>query len=657
MKPLDSLRVIDASHRLAGRLAALLLADQGADVVRVHEQPEATPLDAVLNRNKRVLHATAGEDLQKLCAGADVIIADSDQAQSALNNRTAIRLTLPAFHPDDDMPAGGEGLAAAATGIYTDVSPAGALLGLPPIYTAIPMGNTYAAVFGATAVMAELLAQGDTGDTPAATQLMVPHLIVPHLIVPLASAAMAPMGSVLFGADPQPRRYDMPPLPRVVSRKILPLVRKWAQRSERLQARLRALGPKFYPPFANAYRCSDGEKIYVFTIDHRRLPLVLLRELGLLESAKAQGMTEADPYAPASNNNLLDPVNLSVKHKRWLAAEMARVLAGKTAVEWEVKLGSAGVPCSVLRSTEEWLTASEAFTAGLLTKVSDPQLGEIVQPGPHVWIDGADPGLSQPRPAQTVVAAEWVNERRSGSAKRFWRSGQLVGVVGQPVGGPGQLPLHGCLVLDLSAMIAGPISTRTLAELGAEVIKIDAPKPAHGPRMSCYYGLEVSHGKRSALLDLATPAGLAVLKRLAAQADVVVHNFTPPAMKKLGLDGLMSDPDYQHLTWARVSAFGGPKPGPWDARRGYDQVMQAATGIQVRYSDKAAPDLHGIASCVDYITGYLLTYAVMTALYCGQRQARVSLAQAAQFIQAPFMLAHPSHKADEPQGRMAKGIS
>jgi crotonobetainyl-CoA:carnitine CoA-transferase CaiB-like acyl-CoA transferase len=241
-----------------------------------------------------------------------------------------------------------------------------------------------------------------------------------------------------------------------------------------------------------------------------------------------------------------------------------------------------------------------------------------------------------------------VNERRSGSAKRFWRSGQ-------PVGRAGKLPLHGCLVLDLSAMIAGPISTRTLAELGADVIKIDAPKPAHGPRMICYYGLEASHGKRSALLDLTTPAGLAVLKRLAAQADVVVHNFTPPAMKKLGLDALMSDPDYQHLTWAGVSAFRGPKPGPWDARRGYDQVMQAATGIQVRYSDKTAPDLHGIASCVDYITGYLLTYAVMTALYCGQREAGVSLAQAAQFIQAPFMLAHPNHKADEPQGRMAKG--
>jgi crotonobetainyl-CoA:carnitine CoA-transferase CaiB-like acyl-CoA transferase len=218
--------------------------------------------------------------------------------------------------------------------------------------------------------------------------------------------------------------------------------------------------------------------------------------------------------------------------------------------------------------------------------------------------------------------------------------------------------LAGTLVLDLSTMVAGPACSRTLAEYGAQAIHVESPRPHHGPRLTCWYGAEVNQGKRSVLLDITDPAGRAVLDRLIAAADVIVHNFSPAACRKLGLDDAPLHRTNPRAVIVRVGAYAGPLAGPLDDRRGYDPVLQAASGIMRRYGGDH-PVHHGIASCVDYLTGCLAAWAAALGLLAraqGSQQVAVatSLAQAATLIQLPF-LAGGANGA--PTGQWAWGAS
>ncbi|TGZ18889.1 putative L-carnitine dehydratase [Streptomyces sp. S816] len=167
------------------------------------------------------------------------------------------------------------------------------------------------------------------------------------------------------------------------------------------------------------------------------------------------------------------------------------------------------------------------------------------------------------------------------------------------------LPAAGVRVLDLTRVLAGPVATRTLALLGADVLRLDAPWLPELPDQHAETGL----GKRSATLDLATRRD--AFEELLAEADVVVTGYRPGALDRFGLSPEALAERHPALVVAQVSAWGAY--GPWGGRRGFDSLVQAATGIAVTEGSAREPGALP-AQALDHGTGYLLAAAVLRAL-------------------------------------------
>ncbi|WP_198533923.1 CoA transferase [Streptomyces odonnellii] len=193
------------------------------------------------------------------------------------------------------------------------------------------------------------------------------------------------------------------------------------------------------------------------------------------------------------------------------------------------------------------------------------------------------------------------------------------------------LPASGVRVLDLTRVIAGPVATRTLALLGADVLRVDPPwlpedRDSHA---------DTGFGKRSTLLDLSAPGDRAVFEDLLDSADVVVMGYRPGALDRYGLapDALLER--RPGLIVAQLCAWGWS--GPWASRRGFDSLVQAASGIAA--AEASADGTPGAlpAQALDHGTGYLLAAAVLRALTDRQatgdgRHLRLSLAGTASWL-------------------------
>jgi CoA-transferase family III len=167
------------------------------------------------------------------------------------------------------------------------------------------------------------------------------------------------------------------------------------------------------------------------------------------------------------------------------------------------------------------------------------------------------------------------------------------------------LPAAGIRVLDLTRVIAGPVATRYLAALGADVLRLDPPHRPELPQQT-YDGLL---GKRSALLDFGRSARL---HELLSGADVLVHGYRPHALDRFGLVPEALAERHPGLVVVSLSAWGGH--GPWGDRRGFDSIVQAACGIAV--AESADGERPGALPCqlLDHGTGYLCAAAVLRAL-------------------------------------------
>jgi hypothetical protein len=190
-------------------------------------------------------------------------------------------------------------------------------------------------------------------------------------------------------------------------------------------------------------------------------------------------------------------------------------------------------------------------------------------------------------------------------------------------GGPA--PLAGVRVLDLTRVIAGPVGTRALAQLGADVLRVDPPVPAE----IRWQHLDTGQGKRSALLDLREPGGRERAQALLDGADVLVTGYRPGAIEAFGL---RLPPGIVH---ARVNAWG--DAGPWAGRRGFDSIVQAASGIAAVESPDGERPGAMPAQALDHATGYLLAAGVVDALVARAADARgrdvgVALARTAAWL-------------------------
>ncbi|WP_369238669.1 CoA transferase [Streptomyces sp. R21] len=174
-----------------------------------------------------------------------------------------------------------------------------------------------------------------------------------------------------------------------------------------------------------------------------------------------------------------------------------------------------------------------------------------------------------------------------------------------PIGDDPLLPAAGVRVLDLTRVIAGPVATRTLALLGADVLRVDAPQLPELPDQHADTGF----GKRSATLDLG--ADRRAFEELLATADVVITGYRPGALDRFGLSPEALIERRPGLVVAQLSAWGAY--GPWGGRRGFDSLVQVATGIA---AIEGSPEQPGAlpAQALDHGTGYLTAAAVLRAL-------------------------------------------
>lgn len=269
-------------------------------------------------------------------------------------------------------------------------------------------------------------------------------------------------------------------------------------------------------------------------------------------------------------------------------------------------LGCAAEPAAVRRALQDWsgtaleteIVAAGGVAAAMRSRaewLAHPQ-GKALAAEPLIHWDAAPRAVAlRPRPAASTAA-----------------------------------PLRGLRVLDLTRVLAGPVATRTLAGLGAEVLRIDPPGWDEPGVIQ-----DISLGKTMAMLDLRDTTDRQRFKDLMAQADVLVHGYRPDALDRLGFSHAVRDSLAPNRIEVTLNAYGWS--GPWAPRRGFDSLVQMSAGIsdagaQWAGTDKPTPLP---VQALDHATGYLMAAAVLCALNkaatSGVTQtARLSLARTAE---------------------------
>jgi formyl-CoA transferase len=220
-------------------------------------------------------------------------------------------------------------------------------------------------------------------------------------------------------------------------------------------------------------------------------------------------------------------------------------------------------------------------------------------------------------------------------------------------------PLAGIKVLDLSRVLAGPWCTQLLADLGAEVVKIERPgagddtrhwgPPWHGEgdrRVAAYF-LSCNRGKKSAAVDFSRPEGAALIRKLAVGADVVVENFKVGGLAKFGLDAASLRETNPRLVYASITGFG--QDGPYADRAGYDFIIQGMGGMM---SITGLPDrepgggpLRAGVAVADLFTGMYTCVSIIAALFRRERTGEGAQLDLALFDTQLAMLANQAENA------------
>ncbi len=204
-------------------------------------------------------------------------------------------------------------------------------------------------------------------------------------------------------------------------------------------------------------------------------------------------------------------------------------------------------------------------------------------------------------------------------------------------------PLGAARVLDLGAFVAGPMASVTLADLGADVIKVEAIT-GDATRIMFRCDTAVNRGKRTIKLDLKAPAGREVVERLCARSDLVMNNFRTGVSSRLGLDAQSLQSRYPNISVLEGPAYG--VTGPRAMHPGFDMAMQAACGHEYRAGGEGNPPLWSRTTMVDYCTGLLGSVASLMCLYARARSGTGAFAYVPLFHGALFLLSELIEHAD-----------
>jgi crotonobetainyl-CoA:carnitine CoA-transferase CaiB-like acyl-CoA transferase len=359
-------------------------------------------------------------------------------------------------------------------------------------------------------------------------------------------------------------------------------------------------------PFMRAWKCADDRYIYI----HAGMPHHAAKLLEVLELEEL-----------VSPETLRDPTVIqSVSEARAITRAFKQCFLDKAARKWEALLSEEGLCAIKVRPLKAWMKDEPAEDAEHIVELDDEEEDEVRQPGLNVFLEDT-PGEPQPRPEDETEADELLEAWEEASPWLVDPS--------DPVDKP---PLADLVVLDATQVIAGPAAARTLAELGARVVRIENPKltaawvePFH---------IAYNPGKESIAIDLSSEAGPERLEALlsALEPDVVIDNFRQGVGERLGLRSPKEDSIH-----ASITAYG--PEGEWEGYPGWEQTVQAATGMQADWGGSGPPKLYP-QPVNDFATGLSGALAVMLGLVNRARtgdgqSVSTSLAATALHLQSP----------------------
>lgn len=653
--PLKGLNIIDFGRYYAGPMASLLLADQGANVIRI-VRPGKKELPnqqyRLMNRNKKLLVLDLKTDDGKaqalsLIRRADVVIENfrpgvmkrlgMDYASVRVSNPGLIYLSLPGFASTDKKRAhiqAWEGILNAAAGVYTNTSLFRQQLHFPPVFTSVPLCSVYGGVNGATAIMAALLAREEHGYGSV-------------LEVPLADNGVT---GFFLGAVDHP---SVPQADAELPANLKPLVFSPKDSRRVMEDKLEtARQATYWSPTNRAYPCADGRQIFINTFDTGLFVGRTIKALGIDKQLMQEGFVNAGTWELGLDNNICECMGLNPERTKRFSQLIADALLTRTAKQWESILEKAGVPAGVVRSRDEWLSLKPLKESGVFTEMDD---GDSVLTVPGRLVDISGPGdvlmETSQLEASTINVSQADSLLNSNTIKKVLQNTPL------PLR-KGDL-LRELKVLDLSNLVAGPMSSYVLAQYGAQVIKADPPCFLNpGMLLST---LELSQGKRSILADFKTLPGRDILKRLVSWADVVIHNSLDDVAVRLGITPVQLRELNPNIVVCQLSAFGGTHRGGWEMRQGFDALLQSVSGLMAQYGSLERPHWHGMVSCGDVLGGRSLAFAALLAVYQQRKtgcvaEARTSLARVVNYAQFPYMIAENGNSDwGEPSGQFAVG--
>jgi len=567
---LEGIRVVELSHAMAAPLVGMMLAEQGAEVIRVTEpaEPPVDPvLDALLARGKTEVRLDRrltedGETLRRLIASADVVVEDETKHPwvdlSRLQreeNPALVVCRIPAFPEDDPRSAlpGHEAVAGAAGLLYT--KPIG-----KPRYHPFPIPSITAALYGANAVMAALIARLQLGRGQEIEVSLCHGSYAAQVLQILIKAGM-------------PRGF-------------LPL---------------KMIGS----PFMRCWLCGDRRYVYL----HITLPAHNAQMLDILER-RGHAKEVRRLRAVMSPETMRDPSQVkSIDEAKKIKAIYDEIFLSRTADEWEALLGQ-NLCCIKVRSVEEWLNDSEDAGMTDASRVQDPLFGPLLGPGALVASPERGP-VVKPRVLADAgvvreVAVRWESTPR-----------EKLPEISDGDGGPKlDHALSGVKVLDLSRVIAGPCAARVLAEFGAEVLSLQSESRLD---WALSFHLIFNAGKRSATLDFTDDAGKEKLFKLmdSYAPDALIHNYRHLDLARtIGVGPEAMRERYPDLAYTHLNAYG--NHGIWQERPGFEQVVQAVSGMQAAYAVKGRPRLLP-SPIIDIGCGLLGAFGTMLSLYNQRR--------------------------------------
>ena len=646
--------MVDFGQQIAGPAVAMVLADLGATVV--HIDPPTGPqwqhqANAILNRNKSCLSVDLKtpeglDQAMALIAHADVVIESFrpgvmqrlgiDFAQLRETSPELVTLSVPGFASNDQLRSewkATEAVVAATAGAFTDMGFNRVLMGLNPCFSPLPLASSYTITMASSAVVLALLAREKSGCGD-------------HIEVPVIAAMMEGLSYNSYQVADLPERYK--------TMRELEIERRQANNID-FDLSYTDL-QEYLDPFYRTYQCADGRMFYIVCPSHRNHARRCLEVLGLYEEVMAEGMPEVtDLHLPVTEWEGESSLGVYPLPKRWadiISAKIKLVMLTRTSSEWGKIFGEGQIPGAPHRTTKEWVNSKHCNDAGLIVEVNDPEYGLMKQPGPVSWLEESASRLLAPSARKFVSFNQALAE--------------LTSVSVAPLPAPDQQQqnkgwLDGLRVLDLTNVIAGPHSTAFLGRFGAEIIKVEPVVPMYDPLIGTLFAFQADMGKSSALIDINTVEGREAFNRLVRSVDMVVINAPERQMKPLGLDHDALQAVNPGVLFCRLDCLGGPVPAQKTNYIGYDDIIQANSGIMSRFGGAQTPEEHAHLGTLDVNCGFAGGLAMALALYHKAKtgevsRARTSLSAVTNLAQLPFCFDYAGlEDFNEPSGRHAMG--